>query len=189
VAKGKAREDVEDLTVRGWHARLETYYLPLATCHLLPPTRYSHRPSPGGAPRLWPCRLPGAAASLRPGAHAQRDLLRATVLLATYHAPLTTHDSLPATSFPQAIMPNSRLIVLPSPYDRSNQWDMQLLLAPRQQAVVGLVLAGCLLALGLIIFTLEIRERVQDAAEKKLVVGAHVIGVQDPTVRVVRRTS
>ena len=59
----------------------------------------------------------------------------------------------------------------------------------RLLAVVGLVLAGCLLALGLIIFTLEIRERVQDAAEKKLVVGAHVIGVQDPTVRVVRRTS
>ena len=86
-------------------------------------------------------------------------------------------------------MPNSRLIVLPSPYNRSDQWDMQLLLAPRQQAVVGLVLAGCLLALGLVILTLEIRERVQDAAEKKLVVGAHVIGVQDPTVRVVRRTS
>ena len=48
---------------------------------------------------------------------------------------------------------------------------------------------NALLALGLIILTLEIRERVQDAAEKKLVVGAHVIGVQDPTVRVVRRTS
>ena len=91
--------------------------------------------------------------------------------------------------FAQAIMPNSRLIVLPSPYNQSDAWDMQLLLAPRQQAVVGLVLAGCLLALGLIILTLEIRERVQDAAEKKLVVGAHVIGVQDPTVRVVRRTS
>ena len=93
--------------------------------------------------------------------------------------------------FAQAIMPNSRLIVLPSPYNQrqSDAWDMQLLLAPRQQAVVGLVLAGCLLALGLIILTLEIRERVQDAAEKKLIVGAHVIGVQDPTVRVVRRTS
>ena len=64
-------------------------------------------------------------------------------------------------------MPNSRLIVLPSPYNQSDQWDMQLLLAPRQQAVVGLVLAGCLVVLGLAIFTLEIRERVQDAIEKK----------------------
>ena len=64
-------------------------------------------------------------------------------------------------------MPNSRLIVLPSPYNDSALWDVQLLLAPRQQAVVGLVLAGCLVVLGLAIFTLEIRERVQDAIEKK----------------------
>ena len=97
-----------------------------------------------------------------------------SLLLATYYYSLYL---LPTIQFAQAIMPNSRLIVLPSPYNQSGQWDMQLLLAPRQQAVVGLVLAGCLLALGLIILTLEIRERVQDAAEKKLVVGAHVIVV------------
>ena len=56
---------------------------------------------------------------------------------------------------------------MPTPYNASASWDMQLLLAPRQQAVVGLVVAGCLLVLGLVVMALELRERMQDAVEKK----------------------
>ena len=56
---------------------------------------------------------------------------------------------------------------MPTPYNASASWDMQLLLAPRQQAVVGLVVAGCLLVLGLVVMALELRERMQDVVEKK----------------------
>tara|TARA_B110001452_G_scaffold131076_1_gene108896 strand:- start:340 stop:870 length:531 start_codon:yes stop_codon:yes gene_type:complete len=87
----------------------------------------------------------------------------------TVGLPGSTEAGTPAQPrrFAQAIIPNSRLIVIPYPYNASDGWSMQLFLAPRKQAVVGLVVGGCLLLLGLVIFTLEMRERMTDAIEKK----------------------
>ena len=69
--------------------------------------------------------------------------------------------------FTQAIIPNSRLVVIPFPYNQTELWELRLYLEARQQLYVGLVLLGLLLALGVVIIILEIRERLQDAREKK----------------------
>ena len=69
--------------------------------------------------------------------------------------------------FSQAIIPNSRLVVIPFPYNQTDKWELRLYLEARQQLYVGLTLLGLLLVLGVVILILELRERVQDAREKK----------------------
>ena len=70
-------------------------------------------------------------------------------------------------SFQQAIIPNSRLVVIPYPYNQTNNWELRLYLEARQQLYVAAVLACSLLTLGLVILVLELRERMQDAREKR----------------------
>ena len=69
--------------------------------------------------------------------------------------------------FAQAIIPNSRLVVIPFPYNQTDKWELRLYLEARQQLYVGLVLAGVLGVLGVVIGLLELRERLQDAREKR----------------------
>jgi len=69
--------------------------------------------------------------------------------------------------FPQAVIPNSRLVVIPYPYTEPDMWELRLYLEARQQFFVGAALAGCLLVLGMVVLALELRERMQDAREKK----------------------
>ena len=69
--------------------------------------------------------------------------------------------------FAQAIIPNSRLVVIPFPYNQTDQWELRLYLEPRQQLYVGLVLVCALVIVGAVILLLELRERMQDAREKR----------------------
>lgn len=69
--------------------------------------------------------------------------------------------------FDQAVLPNSRLTVIPYPLDVPGTWEMQLYLEPMQQMAVGLVCAALLLLLGAIIAVLEVVERVHDFRENK----------------------
>jgi hypothetical protein len=69
--------------------------------------------------------------------------------------------------FSQAIIPNSRLVVIPFPYNATDKWELRLYLEARQQLYVGLTLLALLVLLGLVILILELRERAQDAREKK----------------------
>ncbi len=70
-------------------------------------------------------------------------------------------------SFQQAIIPNSRLVVLPYPYDEPSRWELRLYLEPRQQLHVFLALCAALLSLGVLVVILEVRERIQDSREKR----------------------
>ena len=70
--------------------------------------------------------------------------------------------------FSQAIMPNSRLVVIPYPYNATYLWQLRLYLEPRQQLWVGLALCGALVLVGLGVLALEIHERVQDRREKRM---------------------
>ena len=69
--------------------------------------------------------------------------------------------------FYQAIIPNSRLVVLPYPYDETAAWQLRLYLEPQQQLYVFLSLCAVLAVFGLLVLVLEIRERLQDSREKK----------------------
>ena len=69
--------------------------------------------------------------------------------------------------FSQAIIPNSRLVVIPFPYNKTDAWELQLYVEARQQVYVGLVLLCALVVVGVLILILELRERMQDAREKK----------------------
>ena len=71
-------------------------------------------------------------------------------------------------SFQQAIIPNSRLVVLPYPYDEPDDWEIRLYLEPRQQLNVLIALCSALALIGAVIVLLEIRERIQDGREKKV---------------------
>ena len=75
-------------------------------------------------------------------------------------------------AFSQAIIPNSRLVVIPFPYNQTDKWELRLYLEARQQLYVGLTLAGLLAVLGVLILILELRERAQDAREKKVLAPA-----------------
>ena len=66
------------------------------------------------------------------------------------------------------VVSNSRLLIIPYPWDGPSYWEMRLYLDPRQQLAVGLSLLGLLLLLGGAIGCLESRERRQDAIERKL---------------------
>jgi len=70
-------------------------------------------------------------------------------------------------SFQQAIIPNSRLVVLPYPYDEPSRWELRLYLEARQQLHVFLAFCAALLALGMLVVILEVRERIQDSREKR----------------------
>jgi integrin alpha FG-GAP repeat containing protein 1 len=69
--------------------------------------------------------------------------------------------------FDQAVLPNSRLTVTPTPLDAPAAWEMELYLAPMQQLAVALVCTALLLLLGTIIAVLEVVERVHDFRENK----------------------
>ena len=69
--------------------------------------------------------------------------------------------------FDQAVMPNSRLVVIPYPYDAPSRWELRLYLEPRQQVYVGLALLGCLCTLMALVVALEMRERIQDQKERR----------------------
>ena len=70
-------------------------------------------------------------------------------------------------SFQQAIIPNSRLVVLPYPHDQPARWELRLYLEPRQQLYVFLAFCATLLLLGVLVLILEVRERIQDSREKR----------------------
>ena len=74
--------------------------------------------------------------------------------------------------FPQAIIPNSRLVVVPYPYTEPRMWELRLYLEARKQLYVALAVAGCLVVLGIVIVILELRERRQDAQEKRVLAPA-----------------
>ena len=69
--------------------------------------------------------------------------------------------------FAQAVMPNSRLVVLPYPFNEPAKWELRLYLEMRQRDLVGLALGGVLVLFGVLYLVLELRERLQDAREKK----------------------
>jgi len=69
--------------------------------------------------------------------------------------------------FDQAVLPNSRLTITPTPLDAPAAWEMELYLAPMQQLAVALVCTALLLLLGAIIAVLEVVERVHDFRENK----------------------
>lgn len=70
-------------------------------------------------------------------------------------------------NFQQAIIPNSRLVVLPYPADQTESWQLRLYLEPRLQLYVFLALSAVLLTLGAVVLMLELWERIQDTREKK----------------------
>ena len=70
-------------------------------------------------------------------------------------------------SFQQAIIPNSRLVVLPHPFDDTDEWEIRLYLEPRQQHYVFFALCATLATIGVMALVLEICERVQDSKERK----------------------
>ena len=70
-------------------------------------------------------------------------------------------------AFAQAIIPNSRLVVTPYPYELPAEWTLMLYLEPRQQFYVAVAILGALGLIGLIILILELRERAADASEKR----------------------
>ena len=70
-------------------------------------------------------------------------------------------------SFQQAIIPNSRLVVLPYPFDQPSRWEIRLYLEPRQQLYVLLALCGTLLVIGIVVLILELNERMHDSRMKK----------------------
>ena len=69
--------------------------------------------------------------------------------------------------FPQSVIPNSKLVVIPYPLNTPSLWELRLFLEPRKQLYVAIVLCGCLVVLAVVILILELRERVQDAREKR----------------------
>ena len=69
--------------------------------------------------------------------------------------------------FSQAVIPNSRLVVFPHPYDQPDAWELRLYLEPRQQLYVGVALVVVLLALGVLILALELWDQAQDTRERK----------------------
>ena len=74
--------------------------------------------------------------------------------------------------FNQALIPNSRLVVIPYPYDDTSRWELRLYLEPRQQFYVGLAICAALLAFGVFILLLELSERAEDARERKRLASA-----------------
>ena len=70
--------------------------------------------------------------------------------------------------FAEAIIPNSRLVVIPYPYNQTALWELRLYLNfDKWWREIALTLVGLLVALGGIICVLEMRERMQDAKDKK----------------------
>ena len=66
------------------------------------------------------------------------------------------------------IIPNSQLVVLPSPPDQPNHWTLQLYLTPsRKILATGIVLLSTCLACALVVLVLHLLERREDKMEKQ----------------------
>jgi integrin alpha FG-GAP repeat containing protein 1 len=68
----------------------------------------------------------------------------------------------------QQIIPNSQLVVIPSPADDPSRWKMKLFVTPSHQIVLTIIaLGGTCVLVAIIVLVLHLRERREDSKEKK----------------------
>jgi len=70
--------------------------------------------------------------------------------------------------FDAGIIPNSQLIAIPNPTDRPSRWKIELYISKASMLPwVALALSAGLMCIGMVVVLLEVRERREDAREKK----------------------
>ena len=67
--------------------------------------------------------------------------------------------------FAEAVLPNSRLVVIPVPFNVTGAWELRLLLERPQQARIAAVIAALLGVLAVAVLQMQLVERGQDARE------------------------
>ncbi|VWU51364.1 conserved protein, unknown function [Hepatocystis sp. ex Piliocolobus tephrosceles] len=103
-------------------------------------------------------------------------LSRTSNYVEEFYAGMPTHEKNYFNKW-VSIIPNSHIIVIPHPLNNSNNWQIQLSVSPSNKfySIIYITLI-CLTVIGIIIFILDRKEKIQDSQEERGFKSYFVIG-------------